>query len=155
MIQIKFTLRLAIYNPEILMLRRTVLAFTVLAASSCFASNSPAIEAAKSAASGWLALVDAQDAKSSWQQASSAFKSAVTAAQWSQALDSVRRPLGALRQRESKAAEFKTSLPGAPDGKYVLLQYQSTFESKAAAVETVTVVMDPDGVWKVVGYFIK
>ncbi len=137
------------------MLRRTVLAVAALAAAPSFASKNSAVEAAKSAATDWLGLVDAQDAKASWQQASSAFKSAVTAAQWSQALGSVRRPLGALKQRESKAAEYRTSLPGAPDGKYVLLQYQSTFENKASAVETVTVVMDPDGSWRVVGYFIK
>lgn len=137
------------------MLRRTVLAVAVLAATPSFASNSPAVEAAKSAATAWLGLVDAQDAEASWEQASLTFKSAVTAAQWSQALDSVRRPLGALKQREGKTAEYKTSLPGAPDGKYVVLQYRSTFEHKASAVETVTVVMDPDGAWKVAGYFIK
>jgi hypothetical protein len=67
----------------------------------------------------------------------------------------VRQPLGTLRQREAKAAEYKTSLPGAPDGKYVLLQYQSAFENKASAIESVTVVMDSDGAWKVAGYFIK
>jgi hypothetical protein len=137
------------------MLRRTAIAVTLLVAAPCFASNNPAIEAAKTTAAGWLRLVDAQDIEGSWERTSSAFKSAVTVAQWSQALASVRRPLGALRQREVKAEEFKTSLPGAPDGKYVLLQYQSTFENKAAAVETVTVVLDPDGAWKVVGYFIR
>lgn len=137
------------------MLRRTVLVAAVVAVAPCFANNQSAIEAAKTAASSWLKLVDAQDAGASWNQASSAFKLAVTASQWSQALVSVRKPLGALRQRENLAADYKTTLPGAPDGKYVLLQYQSAFERKAAAVESVTVVMDPDGVWRVVGYFIN
>jgi len=37
----------------------------------------------------------------------------------------------------------------------VVLQYQSSFQSKANAMETVTVVLDQDGTWRVVGYFIK
>jgi hypothetical protein len=37
-----------------------------------------------------------------------------------------------------KSAEYKTSLPGAPDGEYVVLIFNTVFENKKAAVETVT-----------------
>lgn len=148
------------------MLRRTVLTIALLSlaastttmakdASGKKAENTAAIEAAKSAATDWLKLADAQDAKSSWTRASTAFKSAVTVPEWTKALDSVRKPLGEVRERKDKSARYETSIPGAPDGKYVLLQYQSVFEKKADAVEAVNLVMDPDGAWKVVGYFIK
>ena len=138
------------------MLRRTAIAFSALSAGSLACSSStPSTEPAKAAASAWLNLVDAADSRSSWEQASVNFKSAVSSAQWSQALSGVRGPLGALRQREQKTAQFTKTLPGAPDGQYVVLQYQSSFQSKAAATETVTVVLDPDGSWRVVGYFIK
>jgi hypothetical protein len=138
------------------MLRRTAIAFVALAAGGLtFASSSPSTEPAQAAAAAWLNLVDAADSRSSWDQASVSFKSAVSSAQWSQALSGVRGPLGALRQRERKAAQFTKTLPGAPDGQYVVLQYQSSFQNKANATETVTVALDPDGTWRVVGYFIK
>jgi hypothetical protein len=138
------------------MLRRTAIALAALSAGSlAFASSTPSTEPAKVAALAWLNLVDAADSRTSWEQASVNFKSAVSSAQWSQALSGVRGPLGALRQREPKTAQFTKTLPGAPDGQYVVLQYQSSFQSKANAMETVTVVLDQDGTWRVVGYFIK
>lgn len=137
------------------MLRRTVLSLLCISAAPSFAANTTAIEPAKAAAAAWLALVDAADARSSWEQASVNFKSAVTSTQWSQALSAARGPLGALRQREQKTVQVTQTLPGAPDGQYVLLQYQSAFQSKANATETVTVALDPDGTWRVTGYFIK
>jgi len=47
------------------------------------------------------------------------------------------------------------TLPGAPDRKYVTIQIESVFENKSAAVETVTPMLDPDGVWRVSGYYIR
>ena len=50
---------------------------------------------------------------------------------------------------------FMTELPGAPDGRYVVIQFDTAFENKASSVETVTPMADPDGAWRVAGYFIK
>ncbi len=41
------------------------------------------------------------------------------------------------------------------DGEYVVFQFNTTFAQKAAAVETVTAVREPDGSWHVGGYFIR
>ena len=54
-----------------------------------------------------------------------------------------------------KTATYKTSLPGAPDGEYVVIQFDTSFENKKAAIETVTPMMDQDGTWRVSGYYIK
>ena len=35
------------------------------------------------------------------------------------------------------------------------IQYDSVFENKDSAVETVTPMLDPDGTWRVSGYFIR
>jgi hypothetical protein len=53
------------------------------------------------------------------------------------------------------SATYTTQLPGAPDGEYVVLQYDTSFEHKKTAIETVTPVMDKDGKWRVSGYYIK
>jgi hypothetical protein len=52
-------------------------------------------------------------------------------------------------------AQFTRTLPGAPDGDYVVIQYRTRFEHKAAAVETVPPMRDADGQWRVSGYFIR
>jgi hypothetical protein len=54
-----------------------------------------------------------------------------------------------------KAKNFATSLPGAPDGEYVIIQFATSFENKTSAVETITPMMDKDGQWRVSGYYIK
>jgi hypothetical protein len=46
-------------------------------------------------------------------------------------------------------------LPGAPDGEYVVIQFEASFEKKKAAVETVTPMVDEDGEWRVSGYYLK
>ena len=111
--------------------------------------------AAVSVALKWLAEVDEGKYGDSWNDTAGYFKNAVTKAQWVQSLQSVRKPLGKLISRAIKDATHTTSLPGAPDGEYVVIQFQTSFENKKSAIETITPMMDPDGVWRVSGYFIK
>jgi len=110
---------------------------------------------AERAAGSWLKLVDQGKYEDSWTQAAKLFKGAVTKEQWQQAAAGVRKPLGELLSRKVKSKQLVEKLPGAPDGKYVVIQYDTTFQSKASAVETVTPMLDPDGQWRVSGYFIK
>ncbi len=70
-------------------------------------------------------------------------------------LNAARKPLGALKSREVKSKQYQTSLPGAPDGQYVVIQFTTSMENKNSAVETVTPMLDKDGKWKVSGYYIK
>jgi hypothetical protein len=54
-----------------------------------------------------------------------------------------------------KAARYTRSLPGVPDGEYVVIQYEAHFEHKDGAIETVTPRLEKDGSWKVTGYFVR
>ena len=117
--------------------------------------NTDKTKAAEAAAETWLKFVDSGDYSQSWIEASSQFKAAVTEKEWEQTLKAARGPLGALFSRKLEAAEYKTALPGAPDGQYVVIQYDSSFANKKSAVETVTPMLDKDGQWRVSGYFIK
>jgi hypothetical protein len=103
----------------------------------------------------WLELVDAGEYRESWRQAASLFRGAVTEPQWKAALEGSRTPLGAMKSRRLKAANFATELPGAPDGEYVVIQFESSFENRKSAVETVTPMKDKDGEWRVSGYFVR
>ncbi|MGH7422575.1 MAG: DUF4019 domain-containing protein [Candidatus Methylomirabilales bacterium] len=46
-------------------------------------------------------------------------------------------------------------MPGAPDGHYVVIQYETSFEKKASAFETITPMREKDGKWRVAGYYIR
>ncbi len=111
--------------------------------------------AAVSAAERWLAMVDEGRYSESWLEAASYFRSAVKQEQWEQSLRAYRKPLGKLVSRRVKSQAYKTSLPGAPDGEYVVIQFETSFENKKQAIETVTPMLDRDGKWRVSGYYIK
>jgi hypothetical protein len=117
--------------------------------------NQPQIDQATAAAGNWLKLIDSGNYQASYDQASSLFKNAVTEAQWAQQVGVVRRPLGSLKSRKVRRAQYTTSAPGAPDGQYVVIQYRSTFKNKELAIETVTPMLEKDGQWRVSGYYIK
>ena len=106
-------------------------------------------------AGAWLTLVDAGQYDKSWDQAASLFKESLSKDQWVQSLKTVRKPLGKVISRTSTSTTYTTSLPGVPDGKYVVIKYDTSFENKKSAVETVTPMLDKDGKWRVAGYFIK
>lgn len=112
-------------------------------------------DAAQAAAESWLELVDAAQYAESWEEAASLFRNAITQDQWKQAARGVRDPLGKVVSRKVTSRQFTEHLPGAPDGRYVVLQYDTVFANKASAVETITPMLDTDGAWRVSGYFIK
>jgi len=113
--------------------------------------TAPAMAAAQS----WLATVDAGRYGESWEEASKAFRDALTKPQWESMVEPVRSQTGNLVARKVRSARYTRELPNAPAGEYVVIQYDTRFERIAHAVETVTPMKDPDGSWKVSGYFVK
>ncbi len=110
---------------------------------------------AQTAATDWLALVDAGNYAQSWRQAATLFKGAVSQNEWEEQMRAAHAPLGTLISRKLKSAQYTTQLPGASDGQYVVIQYDSSFANKKSAVETVTPMLDKDNTWRVSGYFIR
>lgn len=127
----------------------------LLVAWSCAMADTGKKEAAKASALEWLQRVDEEAYADSWDSAADYFKNAVNKEQWVQMLRTVRTPLGRLLSRVPKRIAYRTSLPGAPDGQYVVIQFSTAFENKQSAIETVTPMLDADGKWRVSGYYIK
>jgi hypothetical protein len=130
-----------------------LITFVLISSALTVAQNNT--QAAQQAAQSWLRFVDSGDYSQSWVEASSLFKAAVTEQDWVRKVKAVRQPLGALISRKLKSATPITQLPGAPDGQYVVIQYDTSFANKKSAVETVTPMLDKDGQWRVSGYFIR
>ncbi len=127
----------------------------LLAGAFASADDKEAIGKAQVAARSWLALTDGAKYGQSWDEAASLFKSAVTRAGWEKAVKGVRSPLGTVVSRKVQSATFTRTLPGAPDGEYVVIRFETQFQNKAAAIETVTPMREKDGSWRVSGYFIR
>jgi hypothetical protein len=119
-------------------------------------AEKPAKEAAAVvAAEQWLSLVDQGEYSESWKEAAEYFRNTVNQTQWEQMVQATRKPLGKITSRNVKTKMYTTTLPGAPDGEYVVIEFATSFENKKSAIETVIPMMDKDGKWRVSGYYIK
>jgi hypothetical protein len=118
-------------------------------------SDTPAEDAAVKAAQAWVTLVDSEAYEESWNEAAEFFKGAVPKDRWLLSMEAVRKPLGENVSREVTSKEYNTTMPGAPDGEYVVIEFKSSFEHKESAIETVAPMLDKDGEWRVAGYYIK
>lgn len=112
-------------------------------------------EEAAVAAREWLDLVDGGRYAEGWDAASPAFRGMVTPEEWERAARSVREPLGRCLSRRLQSHKLVDSFPGAPRGPFAVLQFQTDFENRRGAVETVTPALGEDRLWRVTGYFIR
>ncbi len=110
--------------------------------------------AALAAADVWLAQVDDARYADSWQATAALFQKAEPQERWVALMNSRRQPLGKVSSRKNISRQFTRKVPGTPDGQYVVLLYNTSFEHKPDAVETVTTLLDADGRWKIVGYLV-
>ena len=105
-------------------------------------------------AEAWLSGIDAGGYETSWNDAAEFFRKSITAEAWSDAMTKARKPLGAVKSRKLVKAEKADTLPGAPDGEYIVMRFETSFEAKEKAAEIVTFMKQADGTWKAAGYFI-
>jgi hypothetical protein len=117
-------------------------------------AQQPAATPEQAAATAWLELVDSGRYQESWDAAARLFRGQMPAEDWSRLVAGVREPIGALQSRRLQSSTAAASLPGAPDGEYMMLQFISSFANKAHAQERVTLMREGD-VWRVAGYYIR
>tara|TARA_B100001287_G_C22619550_1_gene499311 strand:- start:267 stop:674 length:408 start_codon:yes stop_codon:yes gene_type:complete len=120
-----------------------------------FSQNKKENKKALSSANEWLIKIDNGQYLESWDNTAKYFQNQIQKDRWSSALNASRKPLGVLKSRSVNSSEFKTELPGAPDGNYYVIKFDVSYEKKITATETVTLLNDKNGEWKVVGFFIK
>ena len=113
--------------------------------------------AANTSAEVWLALIDDGQFDKSWDSAAKILQDLVNKQEWIELAKTKRPPLGKVVSRQRKEITAARTLPGAPEGQYVVIQYTTEFEHKKTALETVTVALDTagGGQWKVSGYYIR
>jgi hypothetical protein len=147
---------------KMVILKFTLIVFAVSVLLTCTQEDKQDItnhtadeQAAVQSAEKWLALVDEGKYGDSWDEAADVFKNAVTKDEWEEMLDKTRPPFGKVLERNVKTKAYKTSVPGVPDGEYVVIQFQTKYEHKANTIETVTPSKEKESNWRVAGYYIK
>ena len=114
----------------------------------------PVNDQAASSGEAWLQLIDNGKYADSWKEASTYFRSRITQKTWVTMVQGARSPLGARVSRKLQDLRFTNTLPGAPDGSYAVMVFQTSFQNKASAKEQLTVMADGDQ-WRAAGYFIQ
>ena len=135
---------------------RNLIIILLLVPTFIFAQNKKEEKRATISANSWLTQIDTGNYLGSWDSAGKYFQNQIQKDRWSAALNASRLPLGKLiSKRKLNSSEYKTELPGAPDGNYYIFTFDVSYEKKNSAVETVTLIQNSEGVWKVVGFYIK
>jgi hypothetical protein len=141
------------------MVRRTTTAIGVLAlllgSTTLAQTQEESKTKARDSAEEWLTLLDGQEWERTWEQAGQLLKAAVSPEEWAKKMSVTLGPLGKVDSRAVRSTEYSTTMPGAPDGEYVVVKLDTSFENKQTAVETVILKKETDGAWKVSGYFIR
>jgi len=114
-----------------------------------------AIAQAARSARDWLALVDRGEYGAAYDTAAAYLKGSIKRPEFEAKMLGARSPLGKLLSRTLDWARYMTTLPGAPDGEYVVMKFQSSFENRKSAVETISPMREKNGKWHVAGYYIK
>ncbi|MBC8039535.1 MAG: DUF4019 domain-containing protein, partial [Opitutaceae bacterium] len=103
----------------------------------------------------WLRLIDQGSFIQSWRESASFFQKSTTENDWVNALNTARTPLGETKTRRLKTTEFLSRVPNAPDGRYLVMQFNTAFTTDVDTTETVTFSRESDGEWRAVGYYIQ
>jgi len=109
-------------------------------------------DASVHAAKTWLTLIDNGKYKDSWNAASDVFKKLMPRDKWILATGKSRTAFGKLVSRNFTSATLKTALPGVSGGSTYVIKFTTKFQFQEKIVETVTLIQDLDGKWRVSAY---
>lgn len=111
-------------------------------------------KAGRQTAEAWLQGVDAGAYSDSWDGLAPLLQQQQARGAWADTLSAMRMDRTKIVQRLIIGARFSRSLPEAPPGEYVVVQYETTFEGGETMTETVVPMRTPSG-WRIAGYFLR
>jgi len=130
--------------------------FFLLLSLNAFAENSKLINSeAIKASENFLFLLDAEDYDTAWEESSTVLKIMKSKETWANELRILRELFGYQINRTPKKTNSFNTLSGLPDGKYHLLIMDTSFEKKKKGIQSIIVMHDKDGMWRVVDYIAR
>ena len=136
---------------------RSLIVVLLLAVAGLFGQPglaAPSGDEAVASGHAWLALVDHDKFGESWTTASNLFRGKVDQEKWAEQVGAARAAFGTLKSRTVRGVTLTKTLPGAPDGDYAVIRFQSVFEKKAEASETLVLTLESE-YWAMTGYLIR
>jgi hypothetical protein len=134
----------------------TLIACLLLSAGAPAAQSTEASEAAaQQAADAWLKVIDTGNLGKAWDQSSTTFRTVVPRRDFEKKMKAARGPLGKFLFRKVSGKKLTHSIPGAPGGTYVIVEYSAQFQKREHAVETVTMMLDTGGKFRGAGYDVR
>jgi hypothetical protein len=106
----------------------------------------------KRAAIEWMMLVDDGKYGESWKAASKKLQSGMARVAWESRMNTSRKPLGKVLSRTWTSLQPGAQSQGSSS---VVLEAKTSFEQKPDALESLTLILDAGGVWKVAEYAIR
>ncbi len=103
----------------------------------------------------WLRQLDQQQYQQAYSASSAALRGKVSYEAWLGGIQTTRLPLGAIRKRELIYGATEKEMPGMPRGDYARLRYRSDFATQYEVLEQLTLILEPDGNWHVLGYSVQ
>lgn len=103
----------------------------------------------------FLQLIDSEKYEQGWESSSALMREKIFLEVWNQQIPAMRDKVGTLKNRKQDSSSLSDWAEKAPDGQYLTLKYVSSFEKRAEAIETISLILEDDGHWRVAGYFIK
>ena len=139
-------------------IRTLAIAAFVAALAGCnFAAADEEIDTSGAMASAyrWLVLVDGGRGREAYDAASESLRKGVDQLKWEVSVDTLRKGLGGVVGRKLRSANYTRTLPGAPDGEYVMINFDTRFEKNPLIAELIVCEREKDSVWRVGGYWVK
>ncbi len=123
--------------------------------------SGPAPQEAIDAGNAFLKLIDHGQYDDSWDACASTIKNTITKSSWDTVMKINRARFGTLVSRKLESAQAAITVPGSPEGQYVILEYKGSFNLRKSegtttkpTTETV-VITNENGKWLGYQYSIR
>ena len=103
----------------------------------------------------WLTKLDNSQYFESWESGSIHLQEGIEQYRWASAMKISREPFGNIISRELNSINHTTKVSGLPDGEYLIIEFNVSYEHRDQAIEKTISVKEKDNTWKVARYIIK
>jgi hypothetical protein len=100
----------------------------------------------------YLVLIDQGKYGESWDVSSSMMKKTMPRNEWITVMNTIHKPLGAVKSRKIIDIGTAENPKGLPAGEYMVYYYQTVFANKEKATELITLELGYDQIWRVLTY---
>jgi Protein of unknown function (DUF4019) len=129
--------------------------FVFCAAFTLAAGQEEQKAACAEASQSWLAYIDKNQYRESWDNSCEIFRLTFPKQDWALLMEKSRKPLGRVIARHLIDHSNSAIDPkGLPAGEYMVMIYSTTFSNKPFAIEVVTLRLG-QGQWQVLTYLVK